>query len=95
MPRRSQRARETRQFERSDGLRARDKRGNVRPADDRFLTTEQKAKRDEYVARVHAEDGEPSPVGVPTETVDDLVRRLNDERGVPTRGGSSETEEEK
>lgn len=33
-------------------LRASDKRGNVRPADDRFLSSSQKRKRDKHVAEV-------------------------------------------
>lgn len=33
-------------------LRAKDKRGNVRPADDRFLSGAQKAKRDAHVEKV-------------------------------------------
>lgn len=33
-------------------LRAKDKRGNVRPADGRFLTAAQRSKQDAYVAKV-------------------------------------------
>lgn len=87
---RSRREPETRQ---SDGLRARDRKGNVRPADDRYLTDAQKAKRDAYVAEVHDRDGAPAPVSLDTETVDELVTRLNDERGVPTPG-REETKED-
>lgn len=35
-------------------LRASDKHGNVRPADDRFLSSGDKKKRDAYVAKVDA-----------------------------------------
>ncbi|GAA4698297.1 hypothetical protein [Nocardioides nanhaiensis] len=37
-------------------LRAYDDHGNVRPADDRFLTEEQATAKHEYVEAVHAEE---------------------------------------
>lgn len=48
-------------------LRASDKDGNVRPADDRFLSSKDKKKRDAYVDKVEAEAAKAAEADAPAE----------------------------
>ena len=64
-------------------LRGKDKHGNVRPADDRFLSSRDKKKRDAYVAKVGGAptaDGASPDVEQPTDLDDsDQPQKLHEE----------------
>lgn len=79
-------------------LLGQDKRGNVRPADDRFLSTSQKRKRDAYVTKVEeatadaaaAAATEPADDPLATILTDAVSRALTVEQPDETTGGTSD-----
>lgn len=77
-------------------LRPEDKHGNVRPADDRYLSSADKKKRDDYVAKVEKADQEAQAEvdkdraeAAAKDPITDVLQRAVDQALTDPKGGKS------